>query len=62
MIYYIITLQTNYLSIEQANNYSQLLQPDDKVPPQLSGPQPQTGEHIDLVYIRYTIISYVNII
>ena len=60
MIYYIITLQTNYLSIEQAKNYSQLPRPDDKVAPQLSGPQPQTGEHIDLVYVRYTIISYRN--
>ena len=48
MIYYIITLQANYLSIEQINNYSDL--PDDKEPSnqQLSGPQPQTGEHIDL--------------
>ena len=60
MIYYIITLKTNYLSIEQVNNYYQLPLPDDKVPPQLSGPQPQTGEHMDLVYVRYTIISYMN--
>ena len=58
MIYYIITLQANYLSIEQIKNYSQ--PSDDKVPPKLSGPQPQTGAHIDLVYIRYTIISYMN--